>query len=93
MKTIKAHNLNNQFEKNEINVQRMILLPDILSAKVEFLTQFNGTKYKKTGIEYVEQMTYAVGSLMLKSIVVMHSCPTAYVIKHSNRALIFFKNG
>ena len=24
---------------------------------------------------------------------VMHSCPTAYVIKHFNRALKFFKNG
>ena len=65
----------------------------ILSAKVEFLTQFNVTKYGKTGIEYIEQMTYAVGSLMTKSIVVMHSCPTAYVIKQFNRALDFFKNG
>ena len=30
---------------------------------------------------------------MLKSIVVTYSCPTAYVIKHFNRALNFFKNG
>ena len=30
---------------------------------------------------------------MLKTIVVVHSCPTAYVIKHFNRALNFFKNG
>ena len=37
---------------------------EILSAKVEFLTQFNVTK---TGIEYIEQMTYAIGSLMMKS--------------------------
>ena len=42
---------------------------EILSAKVEFLTQFNVTK---TGIEYIEQMTYAIGSLMMKSIVVTH---------------------
>ena len=46
-----------------------------------------------SGIEYVEQMTYAVGLLMLTSIVVMHSCPNAYVIKHFNRALNFFQNG
>ena len=69
------------------------VLLEILSAKFEFLSQFNVTKYGKTGVEYIEQMTYAVGSLMLKSIVVMHSCPVAYVIKHSNRALNFFKNG
>ena len=35
-------------------------------------------------------MTYAVGSLILKSIVLMHSCPTRYGIKH--RALNLFKN-
>ena len=35
--------------------------------KVLFLTQNNVTKYGKTGIEYVELMTYAVGSIMLKS--------------------------
>ena len=67
-----------------------VLLFEILNAKVGFLAQFNVTKYGKTGIEYREQMAYAVGSLMLKSIVVMHSCPTVYVIKHINRAL---KNG
>ena len=43
----------------------------ILSAKVELLTQFNVTKYGKTGIGYIEQMTYAVGSLLLKSIVLI----------------------
>ena len=59
-----------------------------LSAKVGFLTQLNITKYKKTGIEYIEQMTYAVGLLTI----VMHSCPTTYVIKHFNRVLNFFKN-
>ena len=32
----------------------------MLSAKVVNLTQFNVTKYGKTGIEYIE-MTYAVG--------------------------------
>ena len=37
-------------------------------------------------------MTYAVGSLMMKSIVVMHMS-NAYVIEHFNRALNFFKNG
>ena len=36
----------------------------MLSSKVEFLTQFNVTKYGKTGIEYIEQMTYAVRSLI-----------------------------
>ena len=30
----------------------------------------------------MEQMTYAVGSLILKYAVLMHSCPTAYVIRH-----------
>ena len=55
------------------------VLFEILSAKVEFLTQFNVTKYGKTGIEYIELMTYAVGSLILKSIL---SCSTVYVIKH-----------
>ena len=54
------------------------ILFEMLSAKVVNLTQFNVTKYEKTGIEYIE-MTYAVGSLMLKTIVVVHSCPTAYV--------------
>ena len=48
------------------------VLFEMLSAKVEFLASFNVTKYGKTGIEYIEQMTYAVGSLMLKSIVVIH---------------------
>ena len=32
-------------------------------------------------------MTYAVGWIVLKSIAVMHSYPTAYVIKHFNRLL------
>ena len=54
------------------------ILFEMLSAKVVYLTQFNVTKYEKTGIEYIE-MTYAVGSLMLKTIVVVHSFPTAYV--------------
>ena len=67
------------------------VLFEMLSAKVEFMTQFNVTKYGKTGIEYIEEMTYAVGSLMVKSIVVLHSCPTSYVIKHFNRALNFSK--
>ena len=35
------------------------VLFEILSAKVEFLPQFNVTKYGKTGIEYIQQMTYA----------------------------------
>ena len=38
-------------------------------------------------------MTYAVGSLILKYIVLMHSCPTAYVIRHFNRAINFSQNG
>ena len=76
MNTIKVHNLNNQFPKNEINV---VCTFEILSVKVEFLTQFNVAKYGKTGIEYIELMTYAVGSLILKSIL---SCSTVYVIKH-----------
>ena len=38
-----------------------VLLFEILNAKVGFLAQFNVTKYGKTGIEYREQMTYAVG--------------------------------
>ena len=54
MDTIKAHNLNNQFQKNEINV--VCTFRDILSAKVEFLTQFNVTKYGKFGIEYIKQI-------------------------------------
>ena len=33
---------------------------------------FNVETLFKTGIEYIKQMTYAVGSLMLKSIVVIH---------------------
>ena len=33
-------------------------------------------------IEYMGQIAYAVGSLMLKSNVAMHKCATAYVIKH-----------
>ena len=53
------------------------VLLEILSAKIEFLTQLNVTKDGKTGIEYIEQMTYAVGSLILKYIVLMHSGPTA----------------
>ena len=69
------------------------VLFEILSAKVELFTQFKVTKYEKTGIEHIEQMTYAVGPLMLKSIVVMHSCPTTYIIKHFNRTLNFFING
>ena len=47
------------------------------SAKVGFLVHFNVRKLGMTGFEYVELTTYVVG---LKSIVVMHSCPTAYVI-------------
>ena len=35
------------------------VLFEILSAKVQFLSQFNVTKYGKTGIEYIQQMTYA----------------------------------
>ena len=61
------------------------VLFEMLSAKVEFLASFNVTKYGKTGIEYIEQMTYAVGTLMLESIV-MHSCPTAYVMQLDNYA-------
>ena len=62
-----------------------VLLFEILNAKVGFLAQFNVTKYGKTGIEYREQMTYAVGTLMLESIV-MHSRPTAYVMQLANYA-------
>ena len=67
------------------------VLFEILSAKFEFLTQFNVTKYGKTGIGCIKQMS-AIGSSMLKFIVVMHSCPTAYVMKHFHQALDFFKN-
>ena len=50
----------------------MYFSSEILSAKVEFLAQFNVTKHENTGIEYIEQMhVYVVGSLMLKSIFVM----------------------
>ena len=69
------------------------VLYEILSAKVEFLTQFNIAIHGRDGNEYIEGMTFVVGSLMLKFIVVMHSCRTAYIIKHFNRALNFFKNG
>ena len=61
LNTIKAHNLNNHFPKNEINV--LCTFRDI---KCQSLID------GKTGIEYIKQMTYAVGLLMLKS-VIMHS--------------------
>ena len=59
------------------------VLLEILSAKVEFLPQFNVTKYGKTGIEYIQQMTYACSwnPFLL--------C----IVKHFNRVLDFFKNG
>ena len=53
------------------------VLYEILSAKVEFLTQFNIAIHGRAGNEYIEGMTFVVGSLMLKFIVVMHSCRTA----------------
>ena len=39
------------------------VLFEILNDKIEFSTQFNVTKYGKIGLEYKDQMTYAVGSL------------------------------
>ena len=82
--TIKAHNLNDQFPKKWSEC--VCTFRDILSGKVEFLTQFNVTKYGKTEIEYIEQMMYAVGSLMLKYIVI-HNCPTTYVIIINGRTI------
>ena len=61
---------------------------EILSAKVEILTQFNVTKYEKTG-GADDVCNWIINA---ETIVVMHSYPTAYVIKNCNRALIFFKN-
>ena len=67
------------------------LLFEIISAEVDFLTLQNK---ERLGLNiYIEQMTYAVGSLILKYIVLMHSCPTAYVIGHFNRAINFSQNG
>ena len=61
LNTIKAQNLNNQFPKNVVCTFRDI------KCKVEFLAQVNVTNYAKDfGSEYIEQMTFAVGSLMLK---------------------------
>ena len=51
---------------------RNLIVKHQIMAKPRRVVSFRGeaiTKYGKTGIEYVEQMTYAVGSLTLKSIV------------------------
>ena len=49
LNTIKAHYLNNQFQMK----QMWYILFEILITKFEFLTQFNGTKYGNTEIEYI----------------------------------------
>ena len=56
------------------------------------LTLQNTERLGLDNLDIEQQMTYAVGSLMLKLIVVMHSCVTTYVIKHFNWALNFFKS-
>ena len=65
LNTIKVHNLNNQFQKNEINVVSLVRTLRDIKCQIPFLTQF-----KDWDIEYIEKMKYAVGSLMMKSTVV-----------------------
>ena len=38
------------------------VLFEILSAKVEFLTQFNVTTYGKTGIEYIDICSWIINA-------------------------------